>query len=114
MGDRVWLRRLTGQGPEPDRLDVILHDDLEDLTEARAAEDARIIAVIDGFSEKDLKGSLNYRNMAGEARRTKLPIVLGHFFNHQAHHRGQAHCLLGQLGKTPPSLDLIYFDGANS
>jgi len=40
--DRLWLRRLTGQGSHPDRLDAILYDHLHDLVRARADEDERL------------------------------------------------------------------------
>ena len=36
-------------------------------------------------------------------------VILQHFFNHQTHHRGQAHDLLSQTGVAPPVLDLLYF-----
>ncbi len=37
--------------------------------------------------------------------------ALAHFFNHQTHHRGQAHGLLTAIagGNAAPPLDLIYF-----
>lgn len=35
--------------------------------------------------------------------------ALDHFFNHQTHHRGQAHCLLTGLTGGAPSLDLIVY-----
>jgi uncharacterized damage-inducible protein DinB len=35
--------------------------------------------------------------------------VLGHFFNHQTHHRGQAHGLLCQTAVPPPPLDLLHY-----
>jgi uncharacterized damage-inducible protein DinB len=35
--------------------------------------------------------------------------ALAHLFNHQTHHRGQAHTILTVLGKEAPTLDLIYF-----
>jgi uncharacterized damage-inducible protein DinB len=38
-----------------------------------------------------------------------LSPALAHFFNHQTHHRGQAHTLLSQLTGNAPSLDLIYY-----
>lgn len=31
---------------------------------------------------------------------------LGHFFNHQTHHRGQVHAMLAQTTAAPPSLDM--------
>ncbi|MEQ9122638.1 MAG: DinB family protein, partial [Alphaproteobacteria bacterium] len=34
--------------------------------------------------------------------------ILAHFFNHQTHHRGQAHTALSILtGAEPPSLDML-------
>ena len=38
-----------------------------------------------------------------------LAPVLLHFFNHQTHHRGQAHCILTGLGREAPSFDLVAF-----
>jgi uncharacterized damage-inducible protein DinB len=35
--------------------------------------------------------------------------VLDHVFNHQTHHRGQAHALLTRLGTEVASLDLVQF-----
>jgi uncharacterized damage-inducible protein DinB len=35
--------------------------------------------------------------------------VLAHFFNHQTHHRGQAHAMLASTRVAPPALDLVYF-----
>ena len=33
--DRIWMKRFTGEGEAPDRLDAILHDRLPDLRAAR-------------------------------------------------------------------------------
>ena len=38
-----------------------------------------------------------------------LAPALDHFFNHQTHHRGQAHCLLTAIAGDAPSFDLIIF-----
>ena len=38
-----------------------------------------------------------------------LSPALDHWFNHQTHHRGQAHMILTSLGKSAPELDLLYF-----
>ena len=61
VADRIWMKRLTGEGEAPTRLDAILFDDLASLRRARAAEDARIIAYVDRLSEADLAGLLRYR-----------------------------------------------------
>ncbi len=80
--------------------------------QARAAEDARIIAYVDGLSEADLENTFSYHTITRPAAITqKLAPALAHFFNHQTHHRGQAHTLLTIAGgrDAAPPLDLIYF-----
>jgi len=39
----------------------------------------------------------------------RLAPALGHVFNHQTHHRGQAHTILTILGRPSVSLDLAFF-----
>lgn len=109
VGDRAWLSRLTGEGESPPRLDIILYQGFDDLRAAREAEDERIIRYTAGLDDARLSADLHYRNIAGEANSQPLPLVLAHFFNHQTHHRGQAHDLLTQFGCDAPPLDLIYF-----
>jgi len=109
VADRIWLKRITGEGDPPNRLDTILHEDLATLTEAREAEDERIIAVVAGTDEAALRRALSYKTTSGAPSAQPLAQVLAHFFNHQTHHRGQAHGILSSLGKDPPPLDLLYF-----
>jgi uncharacterized damage-inducible protein DinB len=110
VADRVWLKRFTGQGEAPTRLDAILYDNLADLRQARQAEDARIIGYIDGLSEAGLSGHIRFRTMSNpEDIEQPLATALIHFFNHQTHHRGQTHGLLTGFGLEAPSLDLILF-----
>jgi uncharacterized damage-inducible protein DinB len=110
LTDRVWLKRLTGEGEHPNRLDAILFEDLKDLLRARLAEDARLKRVISGFSEADLGEVVSYQTMSGQPQRQMLQDILLHLFNHQTHHRGQAHaCCSIVTGQEPPSLDLLAF-----
>lgn len=109
VGDQIWLRRLTGQGEAADRLDAVLFSELEPLAEAREREDERLLRVVEGFSGADLAAEIEYRNMAGERFAQPRSLVLAHLFNHQTHHRSQAHTLLCQDGVEAPALDLIYF-----
>jgi uncharacterized damage-inducible protein DinB len=48
VADRIWLKRLTGDGDAPKRLDAILFEDLPALRAAREAEDARIMLMWTG------------------------------------------------------------------
>ena len=110
--DRIWLRRFTGAGPEHTRLNEVVYDSLPDLQAARMAEDERIIGYIDGLTEADLAGTFSYRRGSDNSEHTQpLWSGLAHFFNHQAHHRGQAHTLLTIAGghDFAPSFDLVQF-----
>ncbi|MFC3226939.1 DinB family protein [Marinibaculum pumilum] len=108
-GDRIWLKRITGEGEAPPRLDGILAEDLAGLRAAREAEDARIVAVVDGMDPAALDGMLHYRTVAGRPQAEPLAQVLAHLFNHQTHHRGQASAILTGLGRPAPEMDLIFF-----
>jgi uncharacterized damage-inducible protein DinB len=110
VGDRIWMRRFTGTGEAPDQLDAILYDDFAALRRARGAEDERIASYVDGLTEADLAGRLTFRTISNPRTiEQALAPALDHFFNHQTHHRGQAHCLLTMLAGDAPSLDLIMF-----
>ena len=108
--DRIWMKRFTGQGEAPDRLDAILHKRLAELRSAREAEDRRIVDYIGGLDEERLKGVIRYRRASTPDEFVqKLMPALDHWFNHQTHHRGHAHMILTSLGKKAPELDLLYY-----
>lgn len=106
--DRIWMTRLDGQGEAPTRLDAILFEDLEPLRVAREAEDARIIGFVAGLSDRALAENFEYATTRGAPQRQPRWEALAHLFNHQTHHRGQAHAILTRLGVAEPaSLDLL-------
>jgi uncharacterized damage-inducible protein DinB len=52
----------------------------------------------------------SYKTRFGMPQSQVLADILLHLFNHQTHHRGQAHACLSILtGGEPPSLDLLVF-----
>jgi len=108
--DRVWLHRFTGQGPQPTTLDARAADTLADLWAARREEDARITAFAADLTPETLAATFHYSPITKpEPVSHKLGPAVAHFFNHQTHHRGQAHMCLTVLGKPSLSLDMIYF-----
>ena len=110
VADRIWLKRFTGEGNAPSSLDAILHPDLIGLTGARAAEDSRIVEWIGALSAKQLSGRFTYLTVSDmRTISQRLAPALAHFFNHQTHHRGQAHAILTTLGQPSVQLDLIAF-----
>ena len=108
--DRLWGGRIRGVDSGITSLSQILYDDFGALEEARVHEDARLVELVDGLSEKQLNRPVQYQRMIGtgteEARAGHILITL---FNHQTHHRGQVHTMLTQSGVTPPDLDVIFY-----
>lgn len=110
VADRIWMQRFTGEGEAPDRLDAILFDTFADLRQAREAEDTRIMRYVDGLDEQRLGGVIRYRRVSTpEPQVQELAPALAHLFNHQTHHRGQAHAILTGLTGRAPELDLLFY-----
>jgi uncharacterized damage-inducible protein DinB len=108
--DRVWLRRFTGEGDAPSRLDAILYETFDELRAAREAEDKRIVVFVYGLDETRLAGTFKYRRVSSPQEfEQQLAPALAHWFNHQTHHRGQVHALLTGLVGEAPELDLLYY-----
>ena len=112
VGDRIWMQRFTGQGEAPPSLDLILYDDFTQLRVARRADDERISHYIGTLSADDLAKTIRYRTFVNpQDIEQVLAPALDHFFNHQTHHRGQAHALLSATigNDQTPSFDLIIY-----
>jgi uncharacterized damage-inducible protein DinB len=108
VADRIWMRRLTGVGDQPDKLNATLFDDLSSLRAARVEEDSRIIEFVRGLAEPAFEEFLDYRMLNGAPQRQRRREILAHLFNHQTHHRGQAHAIVTVLGVAEPDpLDLL-------
>jgi uncharacterized damage-inducible protein DinB len=106
--DLIWMHRLTGTGDYPRALNAIVFDDLALLSAARQQQDQRIIDFVQGLSDAQLEEAWDYRTLKGTPHRQLRREILAHLFNHQTHHRGQAHAVLTALGVAEPeSLDLL-------
>jgi uncharacterized damage-inducible protein DinB len=73
-------------GDHPVELNATMCDDLQSLRTARE----------------------EYQTLNGTPQRQPMREILAHMFNHQTHHRGQAHMILTVLGVAEPEpLDLL-------
>ena len=112
VGDRIWMKRFTGAGEQPASLDAILYDDFAALRVARRSQDVLINRYIDNLDDLTLTGTITYRTVVKpQTIEQPLAPVLDHFFNHQTHHRGQAHALLSAIvgNDKTPGFDLIIY-----
>lgn len=110
--DRIWLSRFEGEPNPSYPLDAVLFEDFAGLAAARKIDDARLSAFVGSLRPDDLDAMIVYRRQTEpEGIRQPLVQALAHLFNHQTHHRGQAHALLTQFGgpSAAPALDLAFF-----
>ena len=104
--DYLWFPRLNGISRSDLKLNQVLFDDLAELRAAREAEDARIIDQVGAMDETSLAANCAFRDSRGNPWTMPAWQILATVFNHQTHHRGQAHALIKEAGAEPPSLDL--------
>ncbi|MDB6157589.1 MAG: DinB family protein [Gammaproteobacteria bacterium] len=105
--DRIWMRRLTGSGDHPNELNAIVCDELQSLHTARETEDERIVTFVETLEEAQFERQCDYRTLNGTPQKQPIGEILAHLFNHQTHHRAQAHTILTLLGVEPDPLDLL-------
>jgi uncharacterized damage-inducible protein DinB len=108
--DRIWMKRFTGEGDAPTALDAFLYPAFATLRAAREAEDVRIQNWVGSLEEERLAGRFTYLTLSDmRTVSQRLAPALAHLFNHQTHHRGQAHMILTALGQPSIVLDLAQF-----
>jgi uncharacterized damage-inducible protein DinB len=111
VADWIWRDRIEGRPSRGLALDHQPFGDLASLRAAREAEDERIVALVDGLDAAALAEDLVYRTVTAPRTEMRTPrhLCLLHLFNHQTHHRGQAHDQLSQTEVPPPPLDLLIY-----
>lgn len=110
-GDRAWLARFRATEPPPGTLATspTLIAEWEDLRAMRFAVDAEIAAWAATVGQDWLDGALTWHSGAlGREMTRPRAVLVTHLFNHQTHHRGQAHALLTAAGGRPEVTDLVF------
>ncbi len=77
------------------------------LRPAQAEVDRRLIAFVERLDETDLTGIADI-NRGDHVQRERTDRLLLHLFQHQIHHRGQAHAMLSATAIPPPQLDEFF------
>jgi uncharacterized damage-inducible protein DinB len=77
------------------------------LKTEQAAVDRRLIAIVEATDEAAL-GRIVAVDRRTRVQRERLDRLLLHLFQHQIHHRGQAHAMLSGTAVKPPQLDEFF------
>lgn len=104
--DRIWMARLEGEGATTPKRGLLepTFEALLPLRRERERLDAAIESFFASAGPQFFAGEVRSVDSRGREARDPVPLAATHMFNHQTHHRGQAHALL--RGARPKSLTL--------
>ena len=109
-GDGQWMSRFDGweRPATPIKQSGQMIDDYAELCAKRVAADAGIEAWAQRVDERWLGANMTWFSGAAN-REVSAPhrLLVTHFFNHQTHHRGQAHALITAAGEKTEDTDLF-------
>ncbi len=77
------------------------------LQDAQQAVDHRLLTLCRGLREEELELSVGIARRTGVVHES-VTRMLAHLFQHQIHHRGQAHAMLSGTSVAPPPLDEFF------
>ena len=80
-----------------------------ELASAQAATDLRLAKFCSGLSAETLAEPRKIERPGGVCEE-RVDAILLHLFQHQIHHRGQAHVQLQDAGIDPPQLDEFFLE----
>jgi uncharacterized damage-inducible protein DinB len=109
--DAAWMSRFAGwpmPDERPERGNPIFGDFAE-MHARRLKLDEEICRWAAGLTEDWLVGELTWFSaMAQREMTASKTAILIHMFNHQTHHRGQAHALLTAAGQDTGDTDIAF------
>ena len=94
LGPKAWENTVPYQSPT-------------ELALAQASMDKRLIVVCDALTPDQLNEIVRV-NRATRVQTERRDRLLMHLFQHQIHHRGQAHAMLSGTTIRPPQLDEFF------
>ncbi|TSD87369.1 damage-inducible protein DinB [Mycobacterium sp. KBS0706] len=105
--DRSYLADLKGTG-RTYPIDPIPCPDAVDLAAAQAETDRGLVRFCDELDDAGVDRVVPIDRRDGVAYRETVADILAHLFQHQIHHRGQAHAMLSGTRVAPPQLDEFF------
>ena len=109
-GDQIWMSRFDGWEPPgvPLRRSDTMIEDFAELRRARERIDAGVSAWAERVSAAWLGEEQVWFSSSAECdlKRPRTLLVM-HFFNHQTHHRGQAHAMIAAAGEKTGDTDIV-------
>ena len=105
--DAFYLGALKGAGTGRDVYALPDIESVNALAEEQSRLDLDLLNFCDG--DIDLDRCMDVER-PGARTRERIGALLPHLFQHQIHHRGQAHVQVGDAGIKPPQLDDFFLE----
>lgn len=108
--DRTWMSRFDGWEPpkvtQKDSASLIA--DFDELHRERGRADAKIVSWAGKVDEAWIAADQTWFSgaLGREITMPRGPLMM-HFFNHQTHHRGQAHAMITAAGEKTGDTDIF-------
>ncbi|MBL8674358.1 MAG: damage-inducible protein DinB [Rhodospirillales bacterium] len=110
--DRFYVDALEGGTLGPKAwADQLPCATVADLQREQSAVDRRLIAFCDALTDAALDGEARVSRGDAGVQIERRDRLLMHIFQHQTHHRGQAHAMLSATDVKPPQLDEFFAVG---
>jgi len=106
----IWLERWKGVSPSKPPFDEAEFKDVVAVRERwKVVEDHRK-SWLSGLKADDVRKTIRYKTLAGEAFEAPLWQLVQHVANHSTYHRGQVVAFLRLLGAKPLATDMVVWD----
>ena len=109
-GDQAWMSRFDNwpKPAVPQKASASLVEDFAELQKLRVDADARISDWAQRVDAAWLAQDLVWFSASAQKElRNPRGFLVTHFFNHQTHHRGQAHAMITAAGEQTGDTDLF-------
>jgi len=109
--DMLYMDRLQGQATRFTRLDETVCATFTELRMRQAEQDRLYGHYAEALTPLDLDADVRFQTLLAAPQTWTVPmrIYLSNLFQHQVHHRGQAHNLLSQEGLDPPPVGFVEY-----
>ena len=110
--DTIWLAHMKGEKHGFANLRTELHENLDNLWQARQEMDKTLKAYAVGLSDDDLEEVVEYELISGNKGQLSRAMILTHLVTHGNYHRGWIVDMLGQAGVQQPQMDIPVYERA--
>ena len=97
---------MKGEKHSFEKLQTVLHEDLDDLLAAKKEMDRKIRSYVSGLSEDDLEEVIEYELIGGNQGSLPRYLIITHLTIHGAFHRGFIGDMFGQIPVVPAGQDI--------